>query len=159
MRIYRLVARIVLIAVAACGLTACGSPPPPKPAVLELMMTGSADLNPNDAGTSQPVAVYLYQLAATQKFANADVFALIEHEQKTLGADDLGSTTVILKPSDRQDVKQDLKAGTTAIGVVVGFHAIDQAKWRAFAPVETSGTSKLVLEVQKLSVSLKPATK
>jgi type VI secretion system VasD/TssJ family lipoprotein len=52
-----------------------------------------------------------------------------------------------------------MKSGTKAIGVVVWFHDIDTAQWRASAPVAASGTSKLVLNVEKLSVSLKPAGK
>jgi type VI secretion system protein VasD len=155
-----------LVALAAAYLAGCGGsppppppPPPPLPPVLELTVTGSADQNPGTDGTPQPVAMHLYQLAATAKFTNADVFALIEHEQATLGADDLGSSEFVLKPSEKQDVKQDLKAGTKAIGVVAWFRDIDNAQWRASAPVAANGPSKLVLEVAKLSVSLKPAGK
>jgi len=146
---------LLLVSLAACG----GPPPPPPPAVLELTVTASADLNPGTDAAAKPVAVHLYQLAGTQKFANADVFALIEHEQATLGADDLASSTLVLKPSDKQDVKQELKAGTQAIGVVVYFRDIDNAQWRASAPVAATGTTKLVLTVEKLAVSLKPAGK
>jgi type VI secretion system protein VasD len=149
-----------LLVLSAATLAACGGPPPPPPPpVLELSVTGSADQNPSAAGTPTPVAVHLYQLAATQKFAKADVFALVEHEQATLGADDLGSSDFVLKPSEKQDQKQELKAGTKALGVVVLFYDIDNAQWRASAPVAASGPSKLVLDVQKLSVSLKPAGK
>jgi type VI secretion system protein VasD len=137
----------------------CGGPPPPPAPVLELTVTGTADQNPSANGTPQPVAVHLYQLAATQKFTKADVFALTEHEQATLGSDDLGSSDFVLRPSEKQNVKQDLKPGTQALGVVVLFYNIDNAQWRASAPVAASGPSKLFLSVEKLSVSLKPAGK
>jgi type VI secretion system protein VasD len=156
--IIRFAVRLALVGFPAPILAGCGSAPPP-PAVLELAVTGGADQNPSPDHTAQPVAVHLYQLAATQKFANADVFAVIEHEQATLGADDLGSTNFVLKPSEKQEIKQEMKPGTKAIGVVVWFHDIDTAQWRASAPVAASGTSKLVLNVDKLSVSLKPAGK
>jgi type VI secretion system protein VasD len=136
----------------------CSGPPPPPP-VLELMANGGADQNPGADGKPQPVSVHLYQLAATQKFSKADVFALIEHEQATLGADDLGSNDFVLKPSDKQVVKQPLKTGTQALGIVVLFYDIDNAQWRASAPVLASGLTKLVLDVTRLSVSLKPAGK
>ena len=105
------------------------------------------------------MAVHLYQLAATQKFANADVFALVEREQATLGPDDLGSNEFVLKPSEKQEVKQDLKPGTKALGVVAWFYDIDNSQWRASAPVAANGPTKLALDVGKLSVSLKPAGK
>jgi type VI secretion system protein VasD len=122
-------------------------------------VTGTADQNPSANGAPQPVAIHLYQLAATQKFTKADVFALTEHEQATLGSDDLGSSDFVLRPSEKQDIKQDLKPGTQALGVVVLFYNIDNAQWRASAPVAASGPSKLILNVGKLSVSLKPAGK
>ena len=147
---------LVLAACAASMLAACASSPPP-PAVLELAVTGSAGQNPDPAGAPAPVAVRLYQLSSTQKFAQADIFALIEREQATLGSDLLGSDGFVLVPSEKRDVKQPLKAGTQVLGVVTLFRDIDRAQWRASAPVAISGPTKLVLDVGKLSVSLKPA--
>jgi type VI secretion system protein VasD len=153
----RLIAACVLSGIAAATLTACGGPaPPPPPPVLNLTLTGSADQNPGADNAPRPVSVRLYQLAATQKFASADVFALVEREQATLGADDLGSDQLVLKPAETRAIEQTLKSGTQALGVVVLFHDIDNAQWRASAPVAASGPSKLVLTVEKLSVSLKP---
>jgi type VI secretion system protein VasD len=124
-----------------------------------LTITGSADQNPGADKTPRPVSIRLYQLTATQKFVNADVFALVEHEQATLGADDLGSDQLVIKPAETREIQQTLKSGTQALGVAVLFHDIDTAQWRASAPVAASGTSKLVLDVEKLSVSLKPDNK
>jgi type VI secretion system protein VasD len=149
----------LLLAAALGGLAGCGGAKPPPPPVLDLTVTGSADQNPSSDGKPRPVSIHLYQLAATQKFANADVFALVEHEKATLGQDDLDSSEIILKPSEKQEIKQALKAGTEALGVVAFFYDIDNAKWRASAPVAASGPSTLVLNVEKLSVSLKPAGK
>ena len=140
------------------SLFACAPAPPPPP-VLMLSVTGSADQNPNPSGAPTPVAVHLYQLAATQKFDRADVFALIEREQATLGADVLGSNEFVLVPAGKTEVKQDLKAGTQALGVLVMFQDIDHAQWRASAPVAPNGPTKMVLDIGRLSVSLKPAGK
>jgi len=148
--------RLVLLACAASWLASCAAPPPP-PAVLELAVTGSAGQNPDPSGAPAPVAVHLYQLASTAKFGRADIFALIEHEQATLGTDLLGSDEFVIAPSEQRAVQQTLKAGTQALGVAVLFQDIDRAQWRAVAPVGASGTTKLLLDVGKLSVSLKPA--
>jgi type VI secretion system protein VasD len=154
---------LLVLALACAPLTGCGGskppPPPPPPPTLELTVAASADLNPGADKTPQPVAVHLYQLAATQKFSKADVFALTEHEQATLGADDLGSTDFVIKPSEKLVIKQDLKADAQAVGVLALFYDIDNAAWRASAPVAANGPSKLELRVEKLSVSLKQAGK
>jgi type VI secretion system protein VasD len=99
--------------------------------VLELMVRGGADQNPEADGKPRPVAVHLYQLAATQAFTKADVFALVEHERATLGADDLASSDLVLAPSEQQQLKQELKPGTRFLGVIVWFRDIDHAQWRA----------------------------
>jgi len=155
---------LVLLAGAARFLAACSAAPPPPPAppappVLDLTVKGSAEQNPNPGGAGMPVAVHLYQLSATQAFELADVFALIEHEKATLGSDVLSSSEFVLVPSETKTIKQDLKAGTTALGVLVLFQNIDQAQWRAAAPVAANGPTKLVLMVDKLSLSLRPAGK
>ncbi|HVZ09620.1 type VI secretion system lipoprotein TssJ [Rhodopila sp.] len=137
-------------------LSACAASPPPPP-VLELTATGSAGQNPDPAGAPQPVSLHVFELASTQKFEQADVFALIEREQATLGPDLLGSTGLVLRPSATQQLKKELKPGTQAIGVVALFQKIDQAQWRASAPVAGKGTTRLTLEVGSLSVTLKPA--
>ena len=65
----RLVAAVGLLALSTITLVGCGKsdppPPPPPPPVLELTVSGSADQNPGADGTPRPVAVHLYQLAAT----------------------------------------------------------------------------------------------
>lgn len=147
--------RLVLLACAPFWLAACAAPSPP--AMLELAVIGSAGQNPNASGAPAPVAVRLYQIASPAKFGRADIFALIEHEQATLGTDLLASDEFVLAPSEQRAVQQTLKAGTQALGVAVLFQDIDRAQWRALAPVAASGTTKLRLDVGTLSVSLKPA--
>jgi type VI secretion system protein VasD len=146
------------------ALAGCGDskkpppePPPPPPPTLELKATGSADQNPGADKTPGPVSIHVYDLAGTEKFGKADVFALTDHEQAVLGADDLGSTDFVLRPSETQTLKQDLKPGTQFIGVLALFYDIDNAQWRASAAVAVHGLTRLVLSVDKLSVSLKPA--
>ena len=78
-------------------LTQCSSPPPPPP-VVTVTITASAQQNPDTSGHPSPVAVRIFQLNATAKFERADVYALIDREQQTLGADDAGSQEFVLAP-------------------------------------------------------------
>jgi type VI secretion system protein VasD len=133
------------------------APPPKPPAVLTLMLQGSTEQNPDLSSRPSPVAVRIYQLTATAKFERADVFALIEHEQQTLGQDDAGSQEFVLSPGETQTKAFELKPGVQAVGVVVLYRDIDRAQWRADAPVATSGPTKLALNVGKLAITLKPA--
>jgi type VI secretion system protein VasD len=126
--------------------------------VLTITLVGSADQNPDQSGTAKPVAVRIYQLTATAKFERADVFALTEHEQATLGQDDAGSQEFLLSPGETQTKTFELKPGVNAIGVAVMYRDIDNAQWRADAPAADSGPTKLLLNVGKLAITLKPAT-
>jgi type VI secretion system protein VasD len=155
----RLLLALACTALAGCGGSKPPPPPPPPPPTLELTVTGSADLNPGADKAPEPVTIHVYELAATQKFGKADVFALVDHEPATLGADDLGSTDFVIKPAEKLVVRQDLKPGTQAIGVLALFYDIDNAQWRASAPVAAHGPSKLDLAVGRLSLSLTPAGK
>ncbi len=141
------------------SMSGCGSSPapPPPPAVLDLAISGAADQNPDKGGGAEPVAVHLYELASTAKFERADVFALTEREQATLGLDVLASEEFVLSPSEKRSVKREFKKGTQFLGVAVLFQDIDQAQWRAVAPVAASGPSKLTLTIGRLSVDLGPA--
>ena len=149
--------RSLLPLFAASVVLARCAPPPKPPAVLTLTMVGSADQNPDLSGKPAPVAVRIYQLTATAKFERGDVFALTEHEQQTLGQDDAGSQEFVLSPGETQTKTFELKQGVQAVGVVVLYRDIDRAQWRADAPVATSGPTRLLLNVGKLAISLKPA--
>ena len=148
--------RGLLLLAAPLALAHC-APPPKPPAVLTITMIGSADQNPDLGGKASPVAVRIYQLTATAKFERADVFALTEHEQQTLGTDDAGSQEFVLSPNETQTKTFELKPMVQAVGIVVLYRDIDQSQWRADAPVADSGPTKLLLNVNKLAISLKPA--
>jgi type VI secretion system protein VasD len=139
-------------------LAQCGSPPPPPPPpVVTIVITGSAGQNPDAGGAPSPVAVRVFQLTATAKFERADVYALIDREQQTLGTDDGGSQEFVLSPSESKTLTIEPKPGISAIGVTALYRDIDHAQWRADAPVASSGPTKLAAGIGTLTVTLKPA--
>jgi type VI secretion system protein VasD len=146
--------RSLLPLLPALALARCASPKPPP--VLTFTMIGSAEQNPDAAGRPAPVAVRIYQLTQTAKFERADVFALTEHEQQSLGQDNAGSQEFVLSPAETQTKTFELKPGVQAIGVVVLYRDIDNAQWRADAAVANSGPTKFALNVGKLAITLKP---
>jgi type VI secretion system protein VasD len=136
------------------SLTGCAPAPKPPP-VLELTITGTPDQNPDSAGRASPVAVRVYQLSATAKFEQADVFALKDHEQGTLGTESQASQEFLISPGDTKKVKIDLKPMVSSIGVAVMYRDIDAAKWRAVEPANANGPTTLSATVGKLVLTLK----
>jgi len=126
----------------------------PLPAVLTLSVVAAPDQNPSPSGVPTSVAVRLFQLGAAAKFQRADVFALTEREQQTLGTEDLGSEEFVLHPGEVRVITRDLKPGAQYIGVAVLFRDIDRAQWRALAPVAATGPSRHTLMVKALSATL-----
>jgi type VI secretion system protein VasD len=146
------------LALLGAGLPAGCGPSPKPPPVLELTIVGGADQNPDSAGRAAPVAVRIYQLSATAKFEQADVFALKDREAQTLGAESAGSQEILVSPGDKKTVKIDLKPMVSAIGVAVLYRDIDAAQWRATQPAAANGPTKLTATVGKLALTLKPAS-
>jgi type VI secretion system protein VasD len=122
--------------------------------VLTLNVVGGPDQNPDPSGNPEPVAVRVFELSGTANFERADVFALTEHEQQTLGEEGKGSEEFVLRPGETRTVTRELKKGVQFIGVAVLFRDVDRSRWRASAPVATSGRTKLTLKINGLSAAL-----
>ena len=153
-----------LLMVPVCALlTTCSSAPPPPPPpqkippVVTISLTGAADQNPDINGVASPVAVRIIELTGTNKFERADVFALIDHEQQILSPDEADSQELILSPLEQRSIRIDPKPGVIAIGIAALYRDIDDAQWRAEAPIASNGTTRLSAAVGKLTVTLKPA--
>jgi type VI secretion system protein VasD len=148
-------ARLILSLAGVLALARCGSPPPPPP-VLNLTIYGTADQNPDAAGSAAPVAVRVYQLSGTAKFEQSDVFALKDNEAKTLATEEAAvSQEFLISPKDTRTVTMNLKPMVSAIGVAVLYRDIDHAKWRATAPAKANGTTTLSATAGRLALTLK----
>ena len=93
-------------------------------------------------------------LKSTAKFERADVFALTEREQQTLGTDGLGSEEFVMRPGETRTITRELKPGAQFIGAAVLFRDIDRARWRAVAPVAPNGPSPRTLTIRGLTAAL-----
>ena len=147
-----MISRRLLLALPAILAARCSSPPPP--AVLTLTVIGGADQNPDASGQGATVAVRLFQLKSNAGFERADVFALTEREQQTLGTEGLGSEEFVIKPGESRTITRELKPGAQFIGTAVLFRDIDRARWRGIAPVAASGPSRRTLTIARLTAAL-----
>lgn len=139
-------------AFALLTLAGCAAQGPAGPVALTLRVNAESNQNPDPTGRGTPVAVRLYQLADTGRFDQADVFALLTHEQETLGSDLLGSEEFVVRPGTNQTIARTLANGTRFVGIAVLFRDLEHADWRATAPVR--GAAHLTLTISGLKATL-----
>lgn len=85
------------------------------------------------------------------------MFALLEREKPTLGADCPASDVVILSPGETKSLTIDAQPGVKLLGAVAVFRDIDHAVWRAVQPIAAHGVTKLALGTDRLTMTLAPA--
>ena len=150
-----MIARRLLLAAPAVALVASCGPPPP--AVVDLTIKASPDLNRSQAGTPLSVAVRLSSLNDRARFSTADAYGLMDRENAVLGDERAGSQEMVVRPGETRKVTLTPKPGVRYLGVAVLFHDIDRAQWRAIAPIAASGTTRLVLAIGSSKAELEAA--
>jgi len=149
---------MLLSMVAGAELVACKSkppkpPPPPPPVVLTLSLTASADVNPDAQSRPSPVVVRLYQLKDDAAFRDADIYALFDKEQATLGAGLAAREEFELAPSEHRNLTIKPSPEVRFIGVVAAYRDIRNAQWRAQLGVPDKSKT-VVINVAHTSVSM-----
>jgi type VI secretion system protein VasD len=144
----------VAAAVALMGIaSACGSAP--SPTLVDITFKAAPDVNPDPSGRPSPIFVRYYQLGATTTFTTADYFQLHDTEAAVLGPALLDRQELPLAPGASQTVAIEAKPGTTAIGIVAAYRDINNAQWRAQAPIAAGKKTTLEVQLGKLAVSVK----
>ena len=130
--------RALLSAAGLAGVAACGGkkPPPPPPTALSLRLAASPDVNPDGEGAPKPLRVRVLQLSSTNALSQTAFFALDADPAKALGPELLASEDFILSPGQTASMDGEAKPGTKFVGVVGAYYAIEQARWRAWAPLK-----------------------
>ena len=147
--------RLLLVGPALLSVAGCGGPP--APAVVELAIRASTDVNPNPAGTPVSVAVRLYSLMGRGRFMSADAYALMDREKATLGDESAGSEEVVVRPGETRNMTLSPKPGVRYLGVAVLFREIDRAQWRAIAAIAATGQTRLALTISRNRAVLESA--
>jgi type VI secretion system protein VasD len=149
---------IALLIAAGAGLLGCKSkppkpPPPPPPVILTLSLSASADVNPDSQSRPSPVVVRLYQLKDDAAFKDADIYALFDKEQATLGGSLALREEYELAPSEHRSLTIKPPPDVRFIGVVAAYRDIRNAQWRAQLGVPDKSKT-IVVNVAHTSVSL-----
>jgi type VI secretion system protein VasD len=149
----------ILLILSGALVAGCSKPPPPPPpTMVELSFVASPDVNPDPGGRASPIIVRYYQLAGTGAFEKGDYFQIHNKEAAVLGADLLAQEEVQLLPATTQKTTFEAKKDTKFLGVIASYRDINHAVWRADVPIPPNKTTKLKVQLDKLTLSIVPDT-
>lgn len=136
-------------------------PEPPVPAKEEPKITGldakinvAKNLNPDLTGRPSPAVMRLYALKSLGKFQSGDFYKLTNNYEALLGADLVSSEQLFLHPGQNKIIQQTLTPETKYIAVTVAYRDLNQAVWRAAAPIQADKTNLLSITIGKLKVNI-----
>ncbi len=145
------------VLVVAVFLSACGSSTP-DPTTVAMTITATSSINPNSVSEPSPVVLRIYQLKSDSAFNGAEFSEIFYNDRKVLGGDLLGQKEYNVKPGDNLTYDDTVSPETRYIAIVAGFRDIENATWRAIAPVAAEDDNALNVNVDSLSVSLRQPT-
>ncbi|MBN6149865.1 type VI secretion system lipoprotein TssJ [Xanthomonas sp. AmX2] len=105
---------------------------PEAPPVIPLRLLAGSNLNAGNDKRATAAVVKIYHLRSAQRFEQAPFTAFLDQagEQAALGADLLSVNEIVLTPSARQELNEQMSDGTTTLGVVALFRAPAEGRWR-----------------------------
>jgi type VI secretion system protein VasD len=92
-------------------------------------------------------------------FNSADFFSLYDHDKDVLAADLVVREEIQVEPGMEKKFTRKPGPDTKFIAVLAPYRDIDHAKWRATMDVRPNKTSEVELKLERLAVSLMPASK
>ncbi|MEM6619184.1 MAG: type VI secretion system lipoprotein TssJ [Pseudomonadota bacterium] len=138
------------VALAGVFLVAAAVACTPSATTVSANLTASADMN-----GGLPAKATIYYLRGTSAFNGADYASLASNAQATLGADLISTQDVLLSPGDTKTAGRSFEGDLpVAVGVIVGFRAIDTARWRASTSIGQGGANLLTVSIGAGSVSV-----
>lgn len=142
---------IPLLMASCLALTACKSAPP-KPQVVKLTVSVSADANPDAQNRPSPIVIRVYQLKDDAAFKDADYFALYDKEQATLAASLVSREEFEVAPGAQKSLDYKLSPDAKFVGVAAGYRNIRDAGWRAEIGTQDKGLASIAKK-KKLNVA------
>ena len=124
-----------VLGAAALGLAGCAGAPQPKPTAASAVLSVAPDVNPDESGRASPIVVRVYELKQSDAFDNADYFALMDHEQETLGNSLVHREEYELSPGETRTLALNIPPEAHYIAAIAGYRRIMSATWKALAPV------------------------
>lgn len=126
----------------------------PKTTDIEVNVNVAKTINPDLTGRPSPVVMRIYGLKSLGKFQSGDFYKLTTNYESFLGADLISSEQFYLHPGQNKIIKQTVVPETKYIAATVAFRDLNQAVWRASAPIETNKLNQFEINLTKLKVNI-----
>lgn len=126
----------------------------PPPTVIAAQIIVSPGVNPDQNGRPSPVVLKIYELKALGKFKAADFYGLLNDDAAMLGKDLVHSEEMHVQPGVKQPYHRTVTTDTEYIGVIAAYRNINEAVWKAMAPVPANQTSVFTIAVNDLTLSI-----
>lgn len=143
----RLLPQLPLLLMLGCAETP-EQPAPLPPTQVDLKIESAPMINPDTDGKAAPVLLRVYELREQSSFNGADFFALFDKEQATLAADLVRKQELLIKPGENKAIHIEPAADTRSLGFFAAFRKLDNAQWRAVAPVVAHQNNTVTLKIK-----------
>ena len=126
----------------------------PDPTAMEVQLSATNDVNPDEDGESSPIVVRVYELKTLAAFDNQGFFDLYDNDTDLLGDDLQVRDEFVLSPDETIGFERELKEESRFIAVIAAYQDLDNATWRASAELPPNETTELFIEVGRLEVKI-----
>ena len=123
----------------------------PDPTRLDLTLTASDRLNPDQHDRPSPVVLRLFELRHPVAFETADFFSLYERPRDTLAADLLVSEELELRPGETRRLKLLVENGRH-LGVLAAYRDLNETRWRQVLTLGPGQRNKAVLVLDQQGI-------
>jgi len=125
------------------------------PGKMDVIITSSADVNPDGQGGASPIVVLLYELKTPSNFESAAFSNLYTDESQSLGDDLLHREKFHLQVSGQVTYKTEISPDTRFIAVVAAYRNLNHSIWKTYMPIITGEDIKLSIMLDRSVVSIK----
>ncbi|MEO1881511.1 MAG: type VI secretion system lipoprotein TssJ [Methylococcales bacterium] len=149
--------RILSLALLVLLLIGCNTSPEKTEAqatFIDAKIFVSPLVNPDINNRPSPIVVRIFELKNLGNYSESDFYGLFENYESILGGDILSSEQFNLNPGDTQGWKKNAAPETQYIAVIAAFRDINQAMWRDSIIISVEKNLRLLIYVDKLSISV-----
>jgi type VI secretion system protein VasD len=146
-------ARLLLAGIFVALLAGCGAAPP-KPTIIDAVISVSPGLNPDSRGRASPIVVRIFELKTLAAFNGADFFSLWDRERETLAAELVARDELQLRPGEQTKFERTLQPDTRHVAVIAAFRDLERAQWRGAISVVPNQKQPIIIKLEARSVTI-----
>ncbi len=131
-------------------LTGC----PKQPARIPMVLSASANVNPDANGQPLSVVVRVYQLKDKGRLEAADYNAILRSEKETLSDDLLERQERMVQPGTQEMLEIQTNPMANYIGAVALFRNPSGDTWRQIIPINKSKAQRLTVTLREQTIEI-----